>query len=256
MAAPSIGSVGGVQSSGAATTYPFSYPTVVDPNDLIFIHLKVATTNVPGSLTDAKGFTFPSAWQFTMTGGGSSLLGYKLAVGDEDGVSTALVSSISAGSISETFTVKGHHLTDPIDVAVNAATDVTLASSWNLPTVTTLGPDRLILYFAHANDNVNNDWDTFGSVDLLDTNELYDQLTGTNRGINCSWETQAAAGVTPVHTVNWYQAGPTPFSTLKWGNVIAIKPPDPIVNTEVRPDAILEQTNDTKTLADLQRDVP
>ena len=240
MAAPTLGVLGTTTFAGAGqANIPYNYPATVDAGDLLFIHYR-GTGNAAMAITNADGWTFPSAWRHSAAGAGTSFVGWKVAAGTEGGTSSNITTDASPLGNTIVFSVTGQDASGWLDDSSATTASATGVPTFTIPALTTLGPDRMLLWFAATNTDRANDWQTLNVTDNLDTNEIYDFVGPSARQLSASWETQSSAGSSGTRQVSWNNAGAA-GNGLPHGVGVAIAPdPPPATPTGLTATAIFE----------------
>lgn len=173
--------------------------TVVEGGLLIaHVHYNSAT----GTLTNLQGFTQHDTR--AGTGAGASFILSKVATATDaaNAGTAAFYTFVASGSAAVNsaviFCVSGQSATGVEAVSGNFITPTTTAPV--IPAVTTLGADRMLIWFIDSNSTTNvftTSWPTPPS----NANELHDSNSGTNRSMAGAFETQAASGTSGTRTL-------------------------------------------------------
>ncbi len=212
MAAPTVAGTATTRGNALSTAIIGNAPAGIVAGELLVAHVRVV--NASAVITDYGGFTLQDALR---QGGlpGTSFIATKIATASEPATYTFTpdIAVVSAVAIQR---VSGQHPTMATACeAANGVVGASTSTTIEIPAVTTLGADRLILWFVGAKGTAP----TFAWTDAtLNTNERYDVAYGSNRAMAGSWETQAAADSTGSEIVTLSVSGDA------LGHVLAVAP--------------------------------
>jgi hypothetical protein len=188
------------QSNATNTVYLTDPDATLAVGDLMVAHVRVGGTTA--DLTGAGLLGFTLAHKHQNAASNTEFILYKVA--DSTDVANRAVNdyynfgpSSNVVSVTTLIRITGADTTTPVE-AVNAVIAGATGTSFQIPEVTTLGADRLLLWLAGVNATTARV--TWADA-TLQANELYDAGGGTNRAIAASYQTQAAAGASGTRDV-------------------------------------------------------
>ena len=186
--------------NASSANAPADLPANVVAGDVIVCHLH--SNNGASAITDLQGFTLHQSSNIASAGKGYVLSKIATAAdatasGASGSVSywTFVLSGTASSSVTTTMRVSGAAGSGTAGVEASSGVSKTAATSQAIPEVTTLGTNRLLIWFLDTNQTITTAWPTPPS----DANELYD--TSSGRSVAGAQEQVAATGATGTRTV-------------------------------------------------------
>jgi hypothetical protein len=197
VAAPQVvaGSVTATAITTSAGSWTATMPPVINDGDIVYAYLRI-------NLLGATLSTLPSGWNAValtaQSGSGAHFMLYKVSDGTDDGSSVVFNSSATANPVLMTmFVVEDADTATPVEAHSSVAAPA--GTTFNIPAITTLGSDRLVMTFGNINITTFNS----GGAEIFTWGQgtkLFEQIAGTNRSMSGAWFEKAAAGSTGVMT--------------------------------------------------------
>lgn len=234
----------------AAFSFDINVPAGTQDGDVMFAvfgsnNAGATTWNAPAGWTKLyeifnNGASFPTNGHVFMRVASSEPASYTFSL------SSSTARNLQGGIVTYTGVAAS-----PLGANSGGANSEALSATMPTPDITTLSADVLVLRIWQCSSIT-----TLGSGDYIDpvsagiaARERFQAFASSGpRAILLADEEQATPGATGVENASQNEVNAHNTFTISLKGSVPIE--------VVRPDAILLQTNDTKTLANLQRDVP